>query len=442
VSSPATLDVGVVGCGTAGAATALFLARAGHRVTVYEAVAEPRPIGAGILLQPTGIAVLDRLGLLPPVLARGAPVERLHCVTRTGRAILDLAYRDLHPDAFGLGIHRGVLFDALLCAVRGDERITLRCGHAMSGLERGPKGRVLVERSGSRHGPHDLVVVADGARSQLRSHTTITRRESQYPWGALWFIGHASDRSFDGALSQRVDGTRHMIGMLPTGLGPEGDVPCVSLFYSIRADDVPRWRAQGLEAWKAQIVALEPRTRPLLEQIESIDDVLFATYWDVVLRPWHADGVVYLGDAAHATSPQLGQGANLALMDAMILADCLAEASSLAAGLKTYSSVREAQLRYYQWATRFLTPFFQSDRRLLGFARDAFMGLACKLPLLRGKMIRTMAGLERGLLLARSLPLPNPPPKALPAASPPTAPPTVATPANLSARPRATARAE
>ena len=372
----ATLDIGVVGCGTAGAAAALFVARAGHRVTVYEAVAEPRPIGAGILLQPTGMSVLDRLGLLAPVLARGTPVERLHCVTRGGRPILDLSYHDLHGDAFGLGIHRGVLFDALLTAVRDDTRITLRCGHAMERLERGPTGHVLVERDGSRHGPHDLVVVADGARSQLRAHDTLTKRASQYPWGALWFIARAPDRSFDGVLYQVVDGTRQMLGMLPTGFGPEGSTPCVSLFWSIRADRVPQWRSQGLDPWKAQLRALEPRSRPLLEQIESIDDVLFARYWDVVLRPWHADGVVYLGDAAHATSPQLGQGANLALMDAMILADSLTQAPNLAAGLEAYSRTRRAQLGYYQWATRFLTPFFQSDRRLLGIARDAFEGKA------------------------------------------------------------------
>lgn len=65
----------IVGCGYAGAAAALFLERAGHAVTIYEEVAEPRAIGAGIVLRPTGMYVLDRLELLDPVLARGAPLD-------------------------------------------------------------------------------------------------------------------------------------------------------------------------------------------------------------------------------------------------------------------------------------------------------------------------------------------------------------------------------
>ena len=74
---PEPKDIGIVGCGTAGAAASLFLARAGHRVTVYERVADPGPVGAGITLQPTGQMVLARLGLLAPILERAARIDRL-----------------------------------------------------------------------------------------------------------------------------------------------------------------------------------------------------------------------------------------------------------------------------------------------------------------------------------------------------------------------------
>lgn len=399
----------MIGAGTAGAAAAIALARQGHRVTLYEAVPEPEPVGAGITVQPTGMGALARLGLLDQVIARGAPIDRLRCLTRRGRTVLDLRYADFHPLAFGLGLHRGVLFETLFGAAREEDGVTLRCGVAVEDLALDGDRRVVVDRAGERHGPHDLVVVADGARSQLRDDTRLTRRATAYPWGALWFIGEDAEGEFDRELFQRVDGTGQMLGLLPSGLGPHGETPRVSLFWSVRADQVDRVRDAGLDAWRAELEALEPRAAPVLAQIGDVSEVLFARYWDVVLSPWHADRVVYLGDAAHATSPQLGQGANLALVDALALADALEGAEDVASGLARYSRTRRHHLGYYQWATRFLTPFFQSDLRLLGWLRDAFMGLACRLPYVRTRMLRTMCGLDRGILLADPLPLPEMP---------------------------------
>ena len=119
------LDVGIVGCGTAGPAAALFLARAGHKVTIYERVAHPTAVGAGIILQPTGQAVLARLGLAEEVISRGARLDGLE-VTRHGTGtLLELAYRDVSEAYFGVGLHRGVLFSALYHAVREQAGVTL-----------------------------------------------------------------------------------------------------------------------------------------------------------------------------------------------------------------------------------------------------------------------------------------------------------------------------
>ncbi|HSI01423.1 MAG TPA: FAD-dependent monooxygenase, partial [Reyranella sp.] len=107
------MKVGVVGCGVAGQAAATFLADAGHDVSVFERFSEPRPIGAGLLLQPTGLAVLRALGLEDAAVAQGGKVVGLEAKTARGRTILDLAYADLHPAAHGLGIRRSVLFDLL-----------------------------------------------------------------------------------------------------------------------------------------------------------------------------------------------------------------------------------------------------------------------------------------------------------------------------------------
>jgi 2-polyprenyl-6-methoxyphenol hydroxylase-like FAD-dependent oxidoreductase len=203
---------------------------------------------------------------------------------------------------------------------------------------------------------------------------------------------------------QVVDGPRRMFGLLPTGRAPRGDDLVVSVFWSIRADRVAAFRARGLAAWRAEAIALDPRTEPILDQISDIDQLAFTQYRDVRMRRWHGERIVFIGDAAHATSPQLGQGANLALWDAMCLADAFADHGDVAIALAAYTAMRRRHLNYYQLATRALTPLFQSDARVIGWLRDLVFPMSRWLPPLRRRMVRTMAGLDRGIV-RRAIPL-------------------------------------
>ncbi len=390
------LDVGVIGAGTAGAAAALFLSRQGHKVTVYERVPDPKPVGAGILLQPTGQAVLRRLGLAERVIARAAPVESLRCETVRGRTVFTLRYDRAPGGHTGRGLHRGVLFEALYGAVK-EAALTLVSGVEVVDLADAEDGGLwFLTNDGGKRGPHELCVVADGARSQLRDDTSIAKRVRPHGWGALWFVGEDRGAEFKPELHQVVDGTRRMVGTLPTGLGPTGDRSLVSFFYSVRADRVEAWRARGVDAWKAELRGMNPALEPLLSQVEDLDRVIFSRYVDVKMFPWNTDRVVYLGDAAHAMSPQLGQGANLALWDAMVLSDSLAGSDSLAAGLDAYSRARRSHLGWYQFANRLLTPFFQSEAAPLGWVRDAFMPWVCRLGPFERLMVTTLAGVSLG----------------------------------------------
>nr|AYM54543.1 monooxygenase FAD-binding protein [Racemicystis crocea] len=403
-----TLDIGIIGCGTAGSAAALFLSRAGHRVTVYERVPDPGPVGAGIMLQPTGQYVLSRLGLLDRVLTRGARIDALQCVNSRGRTILDLSYEEVQPGLFGVGIHRGALFEALFDAVRA-ARVDLRLGQAIEDLAPEGARRWLVSPEGERFGPHDLVVVADGAKSRLRDDTRMTKHIRPYRWGALWFVAKDEERAFRGALRQVVEGTQTMLGLLPTGLGPgTGHTPVVSMFWSVRGDRADELRGPGFQAWKREALRLWPGSGPVLSQIRDGSDLLFSAYHRVTMPRWHEGPVVYLGDAGHAMSPQLGQGANLALFDAVVLADELAREENVDRALAAYSQARKHHLRFYQLATWGLTPFFQSDYRVLGPLRDVFMGMMTRVRPLRLVMAQSMVGIKQGILRS-SLALPEPP---------------------------------
>jgi 2-polyprenyl-6-methoxyphenol hydroxylase-like FAD-dependent oxidoreductase len=388
--------IGVVGLGTAGAAAALFLSRADHEVVLLERVEQPGPVGAGIMMQPSGLLVLERLECVAPILEHGAHVDALVSKTTRGRAVLDLQYGELAAGLFGVGLHRGVLFETLHRAVL-ESPIDLRCGVDAIALRPHAERWNVVDSRGRSHGPFDLVVVCDGARSHLRdtviSHTMSVR---PYPWGALWFIGESKSESRE--LRQFVEGTQTMIGVLPTGRGPTGEAKLASLFFSVEVGRHGEAFVRGLDAWRREVRRVAPPSEELLDQIEDSRQLTLASYFDVSMPRWHGRRVVFLGDAAHATSPQLGQGCNLALCDAAALSDALETHDDIDEAITAYTQERRDHLAFYQLATRALTPFFQSNHAPLGLVRDWLMPLTTYIPFVRREMLRAMAGTKTGWL--------------------------------------------
>src|SRR5882724_3102457 len=98
------LRVGIVGCGVAGLTSAVVLGRGGHEVTLIERAPVLGPVGAGLLLQPSGQLGLRRLGLLEEVVARAEPIEGLHALTHRRRTLVRLCYRAIDPAMVGYGV--------------------------------------------------------------------------------------------------------------------------------------------------------------------------------------------------------------------------------------------------------------------------------------------------------------------------------------------------
>lgn len=385
------LRIAIVGSGTAGPAAAIFFARAGHAITLFERAPRKLPVGAGFLLQPTGLLVLRQLGLDAALLPQIAKISKLYCRTRSGRVLLHLPYAELGEGLFGAGTHRATLLDLLLdAAQQAGARILWDVN--MERLSRDTMQRPSLHDShGGTHGPFDLMLICDGAHSTLRAQSGVPARVSRYPWGALWFIGKRTPEFDSQVLWQCVGSTRELTGFLPTGTRED----LLSMFWSIRLDHIERWHKTPLDSWKREILALAPQAESFLAQIESHAQVATAAYHDVRMRHWHGDRVVLLGDAAHALSPQLGQGVNLALMDAAALAESLAN-HPLPQALAHYSAMRRKHLRFYQFATRWTTPFFQSDLLPLGWLRDLVFPIIQRIPPLRRQMTATMAGGKTG----------------------------------------------
>lgn len=375
------LDIGIAGAGPAGLATALFLARAGHRVELIERFDQPSPVGSGLLMQPTGLTVLDALGLSPAIHALGNRIDRLHGAdARSGRTVLDVRYDALSGGRYGLAVHRAALFSVLHDAVTA-EGLPIRTGITLAKAETRQARTALHDPDGEIVGDYDLVIDATGARSQLVAASIVSPHVRELPWGAFWATLDCDGIAHDArALAQRYDAAKVMIGVLPVGRAHVGEGRKAAFFWSLKTAEAEAVKQAGLERWKAGIRGHWPETAPFLDQITDWEQLTLARYAHRTTLPPYADGIVFIGDSAHSTSPQLGQGANMALLDAAALAHALSSAASLEEGLAAYAAARRNHVRLFQLLSYVFTPFYQSDSQAIAWLRDRLVATVAKIP--------------------------------------------------------------
>ncbi len=361
--------IGVAGAGIGGLAFAALAAREGHRVVVFDQFAKPRPVGSGLVIQPVGQTVLRATGA-EAAMELGQPIRRmLGHEARTGRRVLDVSYDLGGTGRFGLGIHRASLFDALLHAAL-DAGAEIRPSHAVIGRQ----DQHLVFASNT-DGPFDLIIDALGAASPL---SPLKARLLSY--GAIWGTVPWPDTTLpSNQLTQRYSTANRMIGALPIGRLPGNDTPLVAIFWSLPHNAHKAWRATDLTQWKAEATALWPDFAPFLETVMDHDAMTMARYSHGTLRRPIGEGIAHIGDAAHRASPQLGQGANMALLDAYALT-CALRTHHLPDALRDYAQARRWHIAIYQAMSALFTPQYQSDSRLQPWIRDHILMPISRIP--------------------------------------------------------------
>ncbi|WP_415403858.1 FAD-dependent oxidoreductase [Tateyamaria sp. SN3-11] len=356
------MKIAIAGAGIGGLAAAILLRARGAEITLFDQFAAPEPVGSGLVIQPVGQAVLGACGVLDTVMATGNRVHRmLGHEAQSGRRVLDVWYDRRDGQRVGLAVHRNALFQALWDGAVA-AGVTLQLGTAVSGAEDG----VLELKDGTRVDGFDLIIDALGAKSPLTP-----LRSKDLPYGALWAnVDWPADTDLPmDELRQTYRKASNMLGVLPIGTPPGAAGPMAAIFWSLPRDGYAAWRSAGLEAWRADAATLWPEFAPFVAQITDPDQMTMARYAHGTLEIPYERGVVHIGDAAHKASPQLGQGANMALLDAYALARAL-EVNGPRDALPAYAKARRWHVRAYQGMSWAFTPQYQSDSRWLPVLRD------------------------------------------------------------------------
>jgi salicylate hydroxylase len=380
------LEVAIAGAGIGGLSLAAMLAGRGAKVVIHDQMAAPQPVGSGFVLQPTGQAVMASMGLLDATRARGAVIDRMQgslAATKPGgtnRTVLDISYR---PGDHGIAIQRVALFDLLLKAAM-DAGVRFETASRVIDFSTGDRPSLLLE-GGRRAPPADLVVDAMGASSPVGHDPA-----KELGYGALWAtVPWPANGPFKpNELEQRYRKASHMAGVLPCGTATDGAAPMATFFWSLRNRDIDAWRKAGRAAWIDEVAALWPEVVRFAEIAEPVH----ARYRHHTRKPVAGRGLVRIGDAWHATSPQLGQGANMALLDATSLAFALQGQASLEEAIARHVRQRQLHVLLYQTLSVTLTPFYQSDSKILPLLRDTLIGPTTGLPLIRSVVSRLVTG--------------------------------------------------
>jgi 2-polyprenyl-6-methoxyphenol hydroxylase-like FAD-dependent oxidoreductase len=312
----------VVGGGIAGLSAAIGLRRSGHEAIVLERAQRIDPIGAGLTLFANAMSGLDRLGMRDAVAAQGAPAKRSAILTWEGRELAEVS-RDLVEGT--IAIHRADL-QRELAAAAGEVRL----GAEIEAVEQHNDEVVARVADGSEE-RGDLLIGADGLGSVARSAIADVR--PRYAGYTAW-RGVSPVPVETGRLTESW-GVGERFGLVDIGRGRT---------YWFATKNAPEGQPDEPEGRKAEILRrFTGWHEPIAAIADSAEEGAILrndVYYLEPLSGWSNDRVVLVGDAAHATTPGVGQGAAQAIEDGVVLANRLASGDDLSTALAEYEAIR------------------------------------------------------------------------------------------------------
>ena len=348
----------IAGGGIGGLSAAIALHRAGLDFSLFEQSGAFGDIGAGMSLWPNATRVLHAWGVLGPVVALGQPVSRFDLLRSDGRLISTLPVAGVPTPA--LCIHRADLHRCLRDAL---PRERLHTDHRLASFDE-DGDRVTLRFSDGREVAGGGLVGADGVNSVVRSRLHGNTAPS-YRGYCIW-RGIAPD--FNGRVDGQISetwGSGRRFGILPIGRGRV-------CWYATR--NGPPSQPDAPEGRKAEVIDLfKDWHRPIPALLQETDpaSILKNNARDrPALRGWGTGRVTLLGDAAHPITPNLGQGACLAIEDAACLAKALAAARDIPGAFRSYETTRRRRTSFVALRSRRIGAIGQWENRWVVAARN------------------------------------------------------------------------
>lgn len=354
----------VVGGGIGGLPTALALIEKGWQVTVFERAAEFTEAGAGLSVWPNGMRALDELGVGARVRDLGIPDLEAGIRDRSGRWLSRTDTAEL-ARRYGplLMIHRARLLDILRRALPPQ---ALRAGTGIEQVRDHGTHVEIVHDSGRESA--DLVVGADGLNSTVRQSIWPQAPAPRYAGYTAWRLVIDPGEPLTTGGESWGHGSR--VGLAPMA---DGRVYLFAVANTAAAQHSPDGELAELRrrftGWHAPIPHLLDRA--------AADSVLRHDIYELPPLTSYATGrVALVGDAAHAMTPNLGQGANQALEDAVTLAAALDDQATVAAALATYDRLRRPRTQAIARRSRLVGAVAQWQWAPLTTLRDRLLGAA------------------------------------------------------------------
>jgi 2-polyprenyl-6-methoxyphenol hydroxylase-like FAD-dependent oxidoreductase len=361
---PGKADAVIVGAGIAALALAIELQNKGISTILLERQKSPEGIPRGLTFQPNGLAVLEKLGALGRAREVGSASQILEVKSWEGEVLLEADYGLLeHPQNYLLTANATEIERLLVyLAEKAGAQVLWGTSFQEILLNGGQAEGVVYETEGVKDEiMAPLVVGADGPQSHIRTSLGVEVKTKKYPDSFL--VGLVGPVPGLEGRARQYQHPGKMLGIMPSG--PDATY----LFHCVGPRSFDSVKKEGLASFRAEVVQAAPEMADAFTGVEAWTKMAYFTPSFIQVDRWVGNGIALLGDSAHTFHPHAGQGVNLALEDAVALAEviekCKAAGEFSQASLQEYQTKRKMRAEVIGKHANYTVTYALSDNWLI-----------------------------------------------------------------------------